>query len=222
MAACPPLKIDEDIFDDNMSGGMYELDNFRFVRKTWKELISSGQYNQFGDVELRQLIDLIVEKQDLMKARVENLTVYTRDIVDSWLTKNYDMWRIQALNRVDTQQQTDIPKSIGDIDVEAILSDRTFRNILAYRRLFVTQYLSDCSEMHADYKLLQKTLAVKLIALEEWAYVPEIYMMPVINIWCSQLSFGYELTLSAIHNSVAIASRWRVVKQVNNKYLGQS
>jgi hypothetical protein len=34
MAACPPLKIDEDIFDDNMSGGMYELDNFRFVRKT--------------------------------------------------------------------------------------------------------------------------------------------------------------------------------------------
>lgn len=167
MAASPSLKIDEDTFDDNMSGGLYELDDFRFVRKTWKELINSGQYNQFGDVELRQLIDRVVEKQDLMSSRVENLTIYTRDIVDSWLTKNYDMWRIHALKYVNTKRQTGIPKSIGDIDVEAILSDRTFINILAYRRLFVTQYLSDYSEMHADYKLLQKTLADKLIALEE-------------------------------------------------------
>ena len=167
MAASPPLKIDEDTFDDNMNAGTYELDNFRFVRKTWKEPISSGQYNQFGDVVLRKLIDRIVERQDLMNTRVENLTVYTRDIVDYWLTQNYDMWRIHTLKYVNTQQQTDMPQSIGDIDIKAILSDRTFRNILAYRRLFVTQYLRDYSEIHADYKLLQKTLAVKLIALQE-------------------------------------------------------
>jgi hypothetical protein len=41
LAASLPLKIDEDTFDENMSGGMYELDNFRSVRKTWKELIHS-------------------------------------------------------------------------------------------------------------------------------------------------------------------------------------
>ena len=85
-----------------------------------------------------------------MNTRVENLTVYTRDIVDYWLTQNYDMWRIHTLKYVNTQQQTDMPQSIGDIDIKAILSDRTFRNILAYRRLFVTQYLRDYSEIHAD------------------------------------------------------------------------
>ena len=60
------------------------------------------------------------------------------------------MWRIHTLKYVNTQQQTDMPQSIGDIDIKAILSDRTFRNILAYRRLFVTQYLRDYSEIHAD------------------------------------------------------------------------
>ena len=60
-----------------MTGGMYRLGNFRFIRKTWKELISSGQYNRFGDVVLRQLIDRIVEKQDMITTRSENLFIYT-------------------------------------------------------------------------------------------------------------------------------------------------
>ena len=105
MAAWPTSKIDANVFHDNMTSGLYRLSDYRFIRKTWKELISSGQYNQFGDEVLRQLIDRIVERQDQISLQSDNLFVYTQDIIDPWLTENYDMWRVHFALGVYTQQR---------------------------------------------------------------------------------------------------------------------
>jgi hypothetical protein len=150
-----------------MVESLYRLHRFRYVRKTWNELISSGQYNHFGDVALRELIDRIVELQDTKERQSENTYVYTQDIIDPWLTKHYDVWLLHSILRDDTEQRDDIPKDIGDIDITAILADRSFRNILAYRLLFLTGEIRFYDEIAKDYKLLQKMLAIKLQELEE-------------------------------------------------------
>ncbi len=166
MAAGSPSGIDTTVFHNQMASGTYRLGIFRFVRKTWQELISSGRYYQFGDAALRQLIDRIVERQDLMIVRAENLFSYTRDMADPWLTKHYDMWRIHTALRSDAKDGADIPKAIGIVDVAAILTDRTFRNMLAYRCLFLSEDLKDYQVILADYKLLQQALATRLSTLE--------------------------------------------------------
>ena len=178
MAAGLRSKMDDTDFHSNMASATYKLVRFRYVRKTWQELINTGRYNQFADAEMRILIDKIVEKQDFINSRTANLDIYTRDWIDPWLTEHYDMWRIHAEIRTDTKDRIDIPKSIGEIDIAAILSNRSFRNMLAYRRLFFTTNIRDYQELSADYELLQQALSAKLKTLNNNTNIEDSNVTP--------------------------------------------
>jgi len=137
-----------------MRYALYDLNTLAFRRKAWQELINAGRYNSFADAALRTKIDRVIQMQDAMVNRSLNISVYTRDIIDPWLTENFDIWRIAMLSLDDPDAPVVKQDMVKPPEMRAILTDLTFWNMLAYRYMFTRDDLDEFELLEQEYKEL--------------------------------------------------------------------
>ena len=149
-------------FSQRLRSALFNLNRHIFRRKTWQELINSGQYRTFGDVALREKIDEMVSLQNRLVSSTKNLDVYTRDNVDPWLTRYADVWQITVEALPSDERAAMIAAKMPVFDPSELLRHSEFRNMLAYRYTFLSTDLLFYQRLDEIYAELLQSIEIRL------------------------------------------------------------
>ena len=145
-------------FHDMVRNALYDLNRLSIQRKTWQELINRGELKSFGDEGLRISINTVVALQDAMIKRASNLDIYTRDVIDPWLTEKVEVWRFVKDDFSKRPMLEEAIKRPEKINAAALLQDKKMRNMMAYRYSFLTEDMEVYHELKTAYLALQNKL----------------------------------------------------------------